>query len=160
MHNQTILLLFHESATEREISSYRIWHCAQVWQSLGFTVLIQRGCERGTKCDLVIPQIDLSVLPEEYRRLLAAEKQVVNRGVVDIRKSAFSRNLVTEDDAYDGPVIFFLILTSTPFFPQNRMSLVVFLRMALWSWRSSAPNRKAAFISCGVTPFWAARVWR
>ena len=105
MHNQTIMLLFHESVTEREIPSYRIWHCAQIWQSLGFTVLIQRGCERGTRSDLVIPQIDLSVLPEEYRRLLAAKKLVVNRGVVDIRKSAFSRNLVTEDDAYAGPVI-------------------------------------------------------
>lgn len=84
---------------------YRIWHLANAWREQGFRVEIVRNLSELEEADLVVPQIDISVIPEEYRPLLKLSTPVVNRSVVDIRKSAFSQYLVSPDDDYDGPVI-------------------------------------------------------
>jgi len=101
----SIAILFHESARPSKFQSYRIWHCARLWSQWGFDVQFVRGPRAPIEASLLIPHIDLSVLPEAYRPLLDSGRMVANRGVMDIRKTAFSRSLVSPHDEYDGPVI-------------------------------------------------------
>ena len=102
---KTIVIVFHETPGHGSMHNYRIWHCAQIWKRSGFKVQMLRGFNEPVQADLLIPQIDLSVLPKACRHLLRSEAIVVNRSVVDIRKSVFSRNLVSIRDHYHGPVI-------------------------------------------------------
>lgn len=101
----TIAILFHESTPQNKFRGYRIWHCAQHWLKWGFDVQIVQRPDARIEADLLIPHIDLSVFPREYRPLLNSASTVLNRNLLDIRKSAFSRNLVSLEDEYDGPVI-------------------------------------------------------
>ncbi|MDY6839567.1 MAG: hypothetical protein SWH78_16500 [Thermodesulfobacteriota bacterium] len=102
---KTIAVLFHESATPKQMRNYRAWHLAQVWKDWGIDVQLLRGANDSIDADLVIPQIDLSVRPRAYRFLQDSKGVVLNRNVLDIRKTSFSRNLVSMQDEYDGPVI-------------------------------------------------------
>jgi hypothetical protein len=101
----TIAVVFHATASAARMRAYRIWHCAQMWAQMGIDVRVVIGPAVPPGVDLVIPHVDLSVLPPEYRRLLDAPGIVLNRRVVDIRRRSFSRNLVSADDGYNGPVI-------------------------------------------------------
>ena len=102
---RTVAVLFHETTPPNKFRSYRIWHYAQHWTQWGIDVQFVQGPDARIEADLLIPHIDLSVFPQEYRPLLSSTSMVINRHLVDIRKSAFSRNLVSLDDEYDGPVI-------------------------------------------------------
>jgi hypothetical protein len=102
---RTVAVIFHETTPPNKFCSYRIWHCAQRWMKWGIDVQFVQGPDARIKADLLIPHIDLSVLPEAYRPLLDSRSMVANRNVRDIRKSTFSRNLVFLHDEYDGPVI-------------------------------------------------------
>jgi hypothetical protein len=84
---------------------YRIWLCAEIWRRAGFTVHFEHGPHVPAGADVVIPHVDLSVLPEDYRSVLDAPGLVLNRSMIDIRRRAFSRHLLTPSDGYDGPVI-------------------------------------------------------
>ena len=44
---------------------YRIWHCAQVWKAMGIDVAMQPWNRKPIDAGLVVPQIDLSVLPRK-----------------------------------------------------------------------------------------------
>lgn len=100
-----IVILFHADERPERTHEYRIMHSVPHWRAAGFDVALQFGVAAPFEADLVIPQIDLSVMPREYQRALAACPCVVNRDVTDIRKTAFSRNLVRQHDGYEGPVI-------------------------------------------------------
>ena len=102
---KTVAVLFHESTPPSRFRTYRIWHVAEYWTRWGIDVRFVQGPSADVSADLLIPHIDLSVIPDEYLPLLDRAKMVMNRRIVDIRKTAFSRNLVTPDDDYDGPVI-------------------------------------------------------
>ena len=101
----SIAILFHETTPPNKFCSYRIWRLAKRWTQWGIDVQFVQGPDARIKADLVIPHIDLSVRPEAYRQLLYSRSMVANRNVTDIRKRSFSRNLVSLDDEYDGPVI-------------------------------------------------------
>lgn len=103
--SRSIAIVFHRAIRPDQMSKYRIWHCAQQWKAMGIDVQLQVWNSEPVHADLVIPQIDLSVLGREYDPLLTSPSPVVNRAVVDIQKSSFSRNLVSLDDDYQGPVI-------------------------------------------------------
>ena len=105
MQNRTVAILFHDTTTPAEARDYRIWHCAQVWRRLGLDVKFAYGHAVPIQADLLIPQVDLSVLPGAYRRTVNSHHSVVNRNVADTLKTSFSRNLVSLNDDYDGPVI-------------------------------------------------------
>ena len=105
MRAKSIAIVFHGSLKDDELSRYRIWHCARIWKQWGIKVKMHLGVDHPVEADLVIPQIDLSVFPPAYCYLLNSRAAVVNREVVDIRKSAFSQNLVSDGDDYQGPVI-------------------------------------------------------
>ena len=102
---KTIAVLFHESTPPSRFGDYRVRHCAQFWRQWGIEVRFVQGPNADVEADLLIPHIDLSVIPDSYVLLFDKAKMVVNRHLIDIRKTTFSRNLVTPDDDYDGPVI-------------------------------------------------------
>ncbi len=101
----TIAILFHEATTPNRMRRYRIWHLAQVWKEWGIDVQLLLGANDPIDADVLIPQIDLSVLPRAYRFLQDSKSIVLNRNVLDISKSSFSRNLLSMQDEYDGSVI-------------------------------------------------------
>ena len=53
----------------------------------------------------MFPQVDLSIIPEDYVRYCEEFPRVVNRRVTDIRKSIFSTCRVQPGDAWRGRVI-------------------------------------------------------
>ena len=55
--------------------------------------------------DLIMVHVDLSVVPDEYLEFAKQYPIVLNGTVKDIRKSTFSKYLVTNDDPYEGKVI-------------------------------------------------------
>ena len=72
---------------------------------MGHEVEFVRGVDRAIRADLIVPHVDLTVLPPEYVEFLKSHDNVVNRQVVDISKRSFSRLRVTRGDAWGGPVI-------------------------------------------------------
>ncbi len=82
-----------------------MYHLAIIWRRMGYTVHCLKDIDKIPSRCLLIPQIDLSVLPRRYRRVLALAYKAVNRKVFDIRKSTFSKIMVDENSSYDGPVI-------------------------------------------------------
>jgi hypothetical protein len=101
----TIAVLFHETTTPNEMPNYRAWHLATVWKEWGMDVLLLRGARGPIDADLLLPQVDLSVVPQRCRCFQNSKSVVLNRNVLDIRKTSFSRNLVSLQDEYNGPVI-------------------------------------------------------
>ena len=101
----TVAILFHGSITSEEMRSYRAFRFAEHWKQWGVRVRILHGINEPPNADLLIPQIDLSVMPQAYRDYVEAHPRVVNRGLYDIRRVRFSQNLVARDDAYEGPVV-------------------------------------------------------
>ena len=103
--SRKITIVFHEKSRREHLHKYRIFHLAEIWKRNGFDVQMMRGNCESVRAGVLIPQIDLSVFPSTYRQLLNSDVRVINRRVVDIRKSTFSRNLVSLHDDYHGPVI-------------------------------------------------------
>jgi hypothetical protein len=55
--------------------------------------------------DVIIPHLDLTIIPNEYREFLSQYPVVINRDVIDISKSKISTNIIGQENTYDGPVI-------------------------------------------------------
>lgn len=75
------------------------------WQAAGHRVLVQQGLKNPPEADIAILHVDLSVVPEPYLELGRRYPRCLNVGVADIRKRRISRDLLGEDDDYDGPVL-------------------------------------------------------
>lgn len=90
---------------ERPKLRYRIFHLAKLWEQMGFTVVIHQERTGPVDADLLIPHVDLSVMPDWMRRLIEGHSTVVNQRVRDIRRTAFSGNLLSAGDSHDGPVL-------------------------------------------------------
>lgn len=78
---------------------------AEVWRAMGHEVEFVRGVEGLGEADLLVPHVDLTVLPPEYVRAFARHTHVANRAVVDISKRSFSRLRVGPEEPDAGPVI-------------------------------------------------------
>jgi len=100
-----IAVLFHERDRRRDLAVYSVYHLAQFWREAGHDVRFVFGPRDYTPADLGFLHVDLSVVPAPYLELAARYPLQVNGRVKDIRKSAFSRNLVRAGDTWDGPVI-------------------------------------------------------
>jgi len=55
--------------------------------------------------DLLLPHIDLTKVPGKYQHYMERFPKVLNRRVVDISKRHISKNLVSKNSDYKGPVI-------------------------------------------------------
>ncbi|MGH8107806.1 MAG: hypothetical protein ACREO1_03685 [Arenimonas sp.] len=54
--------------------------------------------------DLILVHVDLTIVPEEYFEFANRYPIVLNGKVKDIRKSAYSKQLLKNGDSYEGPV--------------------------------------------------------
>jgi hypothetical protein len=105
MSRKKIVILIHENDEGFFTYPPLIVLLMKEWQRYGLIVEVVRGIDRFFDADVVIPHIDLSVIPDKYLSFLSNYPVVVNRYVVDISKSTFSSNIIGLDDSYTGPVI-------------------------------------------------------
>jgi hypothetical protein len=83
-------------------------------------VVLHRGIRDVPDGDLLIPHLDLTILPGEYARFIEAHPNAANRRVHDISKRAISRQLVRAGDAWRGPVMVKANRNANGF-PDNRL---------------------------------------
>ncbi len=100
-----IVVLLHEADSWFERTNYMLRWLLDRWGREGHEIEVVRGASRFVPADVVIPHLDLTVTPELYRELLARYPVVLNRNLVDISKTAVSRNLLRRGDGYKGQVI-------------------------------------------------------
>lgn len=98
-----IAVLFHHNHNPR--IRLLIHLLAQVWQQMGLEVSLQYGLKSNFSADLLIPQIDLTIMPDDYQDKVQGFPRVVNRSLTDISKRSISRQLLQPGDLYDGSVI-------------------------------------------------------
>jgi hypothetical protein len=100
-----ILILIHEN--DKSFFTYPpfIVLLVKEWKDYGLNVEVLRGIKHFIDADVVIPHIDLTVIPDEYLHFLQRYPTVINRHVTDISKSKISSNIVKQNDPYIGPVI-------------------------------------------------------
>ncbi|MEB2284833.1 MAG: hypothetical protein B6D46_12985 [Polyangiaceae bacterium UTPRO1] len=101
----TISVLLHENDERFFTTPYLARLLVREWRHLGFAVEVRRGTEKAGLADLLVPHLDMTVTPDQYRDFIDRHPQALNRGVFDVSKSRISRNLRTRGDRYAGPVI-------------------------------------------------------
>jgi hypothetical protein len=75
------------------------------WVPAGHSLLVHAGPQAPPPADIAFLHIDLTRVPDAYRRLPASYPTTVNGGVFDISKRRIADGLVGPDDGYDGPVV-------------------------------------------------------
>lgn len=100
-----IAILKHEADRARDPSTYLVSLLAEVWRDDGHEVIPLYGIDEYVPADLVIVHVDLSVVPDAYLEFARRYPVAVNGRVRDIRKSAFSENVLRVNEHYDGPVV-------------------------------------------------------
>jgi len=101
-----IAILFHENYRKyRRRNDYQIGLLADCWRDAGHEVTFLFGVRAFAPADVLVMHVDLSVVPDDYLEFARRYRIVINGGITDVRKSAFSRQLVRRGDGYDGPVI-------------------------------------------------------
>lgn len=85
---------------------YLLHRLIEHWSPRGVEVTAMKG-PAGTpaEADLAICHVDMTAVDDQHARLFERYPLVINGRVLDISKSAFSDQLITLDDAYQGPVI-------------------------------------------------------
>lgn len=84
---------------------YLISLMAAEWEKRGIEVKELCGAARFEDADLAVQHVNLTVVPDAYRQLLARYPVVVNGRALDISKSHVSTSLLGPNDDYPGPVI-------------------------------------------------------
>ncbi len=100
-----VAILFHEKDRHRDLRRYDIVHVAKYWEALGHQTLHVFGTETFEPADIAILHVDLSLVPQRFLDFADRYPVCLNRNITDIRKSAISRQLLSENDDYDGEVI-------------------------------------------------------
>lgn len=102
--SKTIAILTDERCSNILETGYYLAELARAWQDRGIRVLTTAGCHY-VPADIAILHIDQTVVGNEYLDLAARYPVTINGTVKDISKSRFSRQLLRNNDIYDGPVI-------------------------------------------------------
>jgi hypothetical protein len=100
-----IAIINHINQADSMIVSYLIGLLAEKWREDGHDVDFVVQPKRPFSADLVLLHVDLSVVPNKYIKIAQRFPIVLNGSVLDIRKSTVSKNLLTADSDYEGPVI-------------------------------------------------------
>lgn len=100
----TVVILEHALQQYVELP-YMVYSLAERWKRAGHAVLVHRGLGTPPPGDLAIVNIDLTVIPADYRALFALYPRVVNGRVPDVSKSRFSADLLDRYSDWIGPVI-------------------------------------------------------
>jgi hypothetical protein len=105
METTQILILLHQREENFDSGRYLIKFLMREWKEMGCTIRVMHGIKQQVQADLVIPHVNLTITPQEYRDFLLTYPNVINRRVVDTSKSRISTLLVGRNDSYTGPVI-------------------------------------------------------
>lgn len=100
-----IAVVVHRDDSGFDSARYLLKLLMALWQERGVTIEIVRDVDRPISADLVIPHLNLTVVPPDYVEFMSGHPRVVNRHLIDISKSRISSNILGPDDSYDGPVI-------------------------------------------------------
>ena len=90
MATPQILVLLHQKDYSFNSIGYLLKLLMSEWEAMGFTVQVAQGIRHQARADLVVPHVNLTVTPKEYRDFFLAYPNVINRRVVDISKSRVS----------------------------------------------------------------------
>ncbi|MGH8105869.1 MAG: hypothetical protein ACREO2_06105, partial [Arenimonas sp.] len=102
MHLKKIAVLFHEKDTLQSAERYVVHGLAAHWKSDGHQVDYIFGIRDFRPADLILVHVDLTIVPEEYFEFANRYPIVLNGKVNDIRKSAYSKQLLKNGDSYEG----------------------------------------------------------
>jgi hypothetical protein len=135
MATPQILVLLHQKDYSFDSFGYLIKPLMREWEAMGFAVQVVQGVRHQARADVVIPHVNLTITPKEYRDFFRAYPHVINRHVVDISKSRVSTNLVRRNDGYTGPVI---VKTERNYggLPEQRLRFRS--RIGRWKWAGIA----------------------
>src|SRR4030095_6737007 len=130
MPSGKILVLVHQNDAAFPYFKYLIKLLMKDWERSGLTVEVARGIDHFVPADVVIPHLDMTIMPADYQDFLTQYPVVLNRAVVDVSKSKISANIVCRDDSYEGPVIVKTDFNSGGL-PDKRLSSNLYLVRAL-----------------------------
>lgn len=97
--------ILHHDRTRIVRRGYLIDLMADLWQERGAEVVDIIGTDTPVAVDLLLLHVDLSVVPEAYRRFAENHQCVINLSATDIRKRSYLDDLVGREDECSGPVI-------------------------------------------------------
>ena len=97
--------ILHHAQSSLIRSGYMIGPISDRWRDRGAEVIDIIGTGTSVPVDVLLCHVDLSVVPEEYRRFAQNHQRVINMSAHDIRKRSYLNDLVGADDPYSGPVI-------------------------------------------------------
>lgn len=121
-----ISVLLHEREARAAPAAYVLWPMCDAWREMGHEVEVLYGPRQPIRGDLVFLHVDLTVMPPVYLDAVAGHPRVVNRRLVDISKTSFSRNRVRSPEEWDAPVIIKTVLNSGGH-PERRLSRTTLL---------------------------------
>jgi hypothetical protein len=104
MVSRHIAILVHEY-DRFDQDGYLMAELAEIWRSEGYRTTVVQGPRGPIEADVVVLHIDMTVIPDDYLKLIEHCPRVLNRQVIDISKRRFSRQQVVRGDGYVGPVI-------------------------------------------------------
>ncbi len=117
---ESLVVLTH--ALQGPPRHYYLDYVLDIWRAEGRRVLVHQGLDAAPPAAAALLHIDLTVCPEPYRALAQRYPLALNLRPASLAKRVVSRNLVTRDDAYDGPVIVKTDLNSGGL-PEQRLAL-------------------------------------
>lgn len=135
----TILIHEHDARNRPGLIAY----LADAWRDMGHEIQLLRGLPQETPAfDVLIPQVDLTVTPDDYATWLDRFPRVLNRRLLDISKRRISTQLLTPGDPWDGPVI---IKTNRNYggYPERRLAEAG-RRRSTPRWRRRFQKRRVA----------------
>ena len=165
MTPRSLVILTH--ALQGLAQGYFAAALAEQWRAGGRRVEVHQGLARPPAADAALLHVDLTRLPRAYLELAARYPLVLNARPLDIAKRSISRNLVSRDEAYDGPV---MVKSDANAFgnPERRLALAG--AGAVGRWREALLDRLPGALSgrlpAGRYPFYARKsqvpgwVWR
>ena len=99
-----ILIIQHETEAA-SCKGFALQLLIDRWRADGDEVIVAAGTRDLPDADLAFLHVDLSVVPQEYAEAARRYPRSVNAAALDIRKRTVSRNILTRDDPWPGPVI-------------------------------------------------------
>ncbi len=99
---KTILILRDQPSIPGQ---YAIDHYILRWKDAGYRIIDHIGTADIPMADIVIPHIDLTVIPQEYIDIIAKFPLAINGKILNTSRRPFSKLMLSKTDNYTGPVI-------------------------------------------------------
>lgn len=89
-----------------EDGGYLLHRLIELWKTHGVQAIVAKGADASPPgAEIAIAHLDMTIIGEEYEHLMANYPVVINGRVRDISKRVFSKQIITLEDSFRGPVI-------------------------------------------------------